>query len=135
MSGTVRLGSTDIVSAIRTRGSAVRRGGHPSCLPHALHSLERMSTPPYQERGGRPCTEQRYRSAGWPWCTMRQEAGTGSPGIPRSFTMETVLDGVNHIAVLTKDMDRFIRFYQEAFDATVVHDDRHHGGHEGERMV
>ena len=32
-------------------------------------------------------------------------------------------------------MDRFIRFYQEAFDATVVHDNRHHGGHEGERMV
>ena len=49
--------------------------------------------------------------------------------------METVLDGVNHIAILTRDMDRFIRFYQEAFDATVVHDNRHHGGHEGERMV
>ena len=49
--------------------------------------------------------------------------------------MATVLDGVNHIAVLTRDMDRFIRFYQEAFDATVVHDNRHHGGHEGERMV
>jgi hypothetical protein len=32
-------------------------------------------------------------------------------------------------------MDRFIRFYQEAFDATVVHDNRHHGGHVGERMV
>ena len=49
--------------------------------------------------------------------------------------METVLDGVNHIAILTSDMDRFIRFYQEAFDATVVHDNRNHGGHAGERMV
>src|SRR5262245_26858069 len=49
--------------------------------------------------------------------------------------METVLDGVNHIAILTRDMDRFIRFYQEAFDATVVHDNRTHGGHVGERMV
>ena len=49
--------------------------------------------------------------------------------------MATVLDGVNHIAILTRDMDRFIRFYQEAFDATVVHDNRTHGGHVGERMV
>ncbi len=49
--------------------------------------------------------------------------------------METVLDGVNHIALLTRDMDRCIRFYQEAFDATVVHDHRHHAGHKGERMV
>ncbi len=49
--------------------------------------------------------------------------------------MATVLDGVNHIAILTSDMDRFIRFYQEAFDATVVHDNRNHGGHAGERMV
>ena len=67
--------------------------------------------------------------------TMRQDAGTASPGIRRSCIMETVLDGVNHIAILTRDMDRFIRFYQEAFDATVVHDNRHHGGHAGERMV
>ena len=49
--------------------------------------------------------------------------------------METSLDGVNHIALLTRDMDRFIRFYQEAFDATVVHDNRNHTGHVGERMV
>ena len=49
--------------------------------------------------------------------------------------METLLDGVNHIALLTRDMDRFIRFYQEAFDATVVHDNRNHAGHVGERMV
>jgi catechol 2,3-dioxygenase-like lactoylglutathione lyase family enzyme len=49
--------------------------------------------------------------------------------------METLLDGVNHIALLTRDMDRFIRFYQEVFDATVVHDNRHHAGHVGERMV
>jgi catechol 2,3-dioxygenase-like lactoylglutathione lyase family enzyme len=49
--------------------------------------------------------------------------------------METLLDGVNHIALLTRDMDRFIRFYQEVFDAHVVHDNRQHGGHVGERMV
>jgi catechol 2,3-dioxygenase-like lactoylglutathione lyase family enzyme len=45
------------------------------------------------------------------------------------------LDGVNHIAVLTADMDRFIRFYQEAFDAKVLSDNPRHGGREGERMV
>lgn len=45
------------------------------------------------------------------------------------------LNGVNHIAILTADMDRFIRFYQEAFDATVVSDNPKHGGREGERMV
>jgi len=45
------------------------------------------------------------------------------------------LDGVNHIAVLTADMDRFIRFYQEAFDAKVLSDNPNHAGHEGERMV
>ena len=46
-----------------------------------------------------------------------------------------LLDGVNHIALLTRDMDRFIRFYQEVFDAQVVHDNPHHAGHVGERMV
>lgn len=45
------------------------------------------------------------------------------------------LNGVNHIAVLTADMDRFIRFYQEAFDAKVISDNPNHAGHEGERMV
>ncbi len=45
------------------------------------------------------------------------------------------LNGVNHIAVLTADMDRFIRFYQEAFDARVISDNPNHAGHEGERMV
>jgi len=34
--------------------------------------------------------------------------------------MATVLDGVNHIAIVTRDMDRFIHFYREAFDATLV---------------
>jgi catechol 2,3-dioxygenase-like lactoylglutathione lyase family enzyme len=47
----------------------------------------------------------------------------------------TLLDGVNHIAVLTKDMDRFIRFYQQVFDARVLADNPRHGGKEGERMV
>jgi catechol 2,3-dioxygenase-like lactoylglutathione lyase family enzyme len=45
------------------------------------------------------------------------------------------LNGVNHVAILTADMDRFIRFYQEAFDARVLSDDPEHMGREGERMV
>jgi catechol 2,3-dioxygenase-like lactoylglutathione lyase family enzyme len=45
------------------------------------------------------------------------------------------LNGVNHVAILTADMDRFIRFYQEAFDARVLSDDPKHMGREGERMV
>ncbi len=49
--------------------------------------------------------------------------------------MGALLDGVNHIAVLTADMDRFIRFYQEAFDANVIMDNPNHAGNEGERMV
>jgi len=51
------------------------------------------------------------------------------------MAMGTLLDGVNHIAILTADMERFIRFYQEAFDAKVTHDNRNHAGHAGERMV
>jgi catechol 2,3-dioxygenase-like lactoylglutathione lyase family enzyme len=49
--------------------------------------------------------------------------------------METLFDGVNHIALLTRDMDRCMRFDQEVFAAHVVHDNRHHAGHAGERMV
>ena len=49
--------------------------------------------------------------------------------------MDAVLAGVNHIAVLTADMDRFIRFYQELFDAKVLMDNPNHTGNEGERMV
>jgi len=45
------------------------------------------------------------------------------------------LNGVNHIAVLTKDMERFIRFYEEAFGAKVLRDTKDHGGNPGERMV
>jgi catechol 2,3-dioxygenase-like lactoylglutathione lyase family enzyme len=36
-----------------------------------------------------------------------------------------LLNGVQHVAILTKDTDRLVRFYQEVFDATVgkgVHD-------------
>jgi catechol 2,3-dioxygenase-like lactoylglutathione lyase family enzyme len=33
-----------------------------------------------------------------------------------------LLNGVNHVAVLTKDTDRFHAFYREVFDATVSHD-------------
>lgn len=47
----------------------------------------------------------------------------------------TLLDGVNHIAVLTADMDRFINFYQDVFDAQIVMDNPRHGGNDGERMV
>ena len=32
-----------------------------------------------------------------------------------------LLAGVNHVAVITDDTDRFVRFYQEVFDATVSH--------------
>lgn len=47
----------------------------------------------------------------------------------------SLLDGVNHIAVLTSDMDRFIRFYEEAFGAQVRSDNPKHQGRDGERMV
>jgi len=30
-----------------------------------------------------------------------------------------LLDGINHVAVITDDTDRFVRFYEEVFDATV----------------
>src|SRR5712691_11023676 len=32
-----------------------------------------------------------------------------------------LLDGVNHVAIITDDTERFVRFYQEVFDATVSH--------------
>jgi catechol 2,3-dioxygenase-like lactoylglutathione lyase family enzyme len=32
-----------------------------------------------------------------------------------------LLDGVNHVAVITDDTERFLRFYREVFDATVSH--------------
>lgn len=33
-----------------------------------------------------------------------------------------LLNGVNHVAVLTKDSDRFHTFYRDVFEATVSHD-------------
>lgn len=33
-----------------------------------------------------------------------------------------LLDGVNHVAVLTADMERFHAFYRAMFDATVAHE-------------
>ena len=33
-----------------------------------------------------------------------------------------LLNGMNHVAVLTNDTDRFQTFYREVFDATVSHD-------------
>jgi Glyoxalase/Bleomycin resistance protein/Dioxygenase superfamily len=32
-----------------------------------------------------------------------------------------LLDGVNHVALITDDTERFVRFYQEVFDAKVSH--------------
>ncbi len=31
-----------------------------------------------------------------------------------------LLDGVNHVAILTNDTERLVKFYQEVFDATVA---------------
>ncbi len=33
-----------------------------------------------------------------------------------------LLDGINHVAIITNDSDRLHRFYREMFDATVSHD-------------
>jgi catechol 2,3-dioxygenase-like lactoylglutathione lyase family enzyme len=30
-----------------------------------------------------------------------------------------LLDGINHVAIITEDTDRFVRFYEEVFDAKV----------------
>jgi catechol 2,3-dioxygenase-like lactoylglutathione lyase family enzyme len=32
-----------------------------------------------------------------------------------------LLDGINHVAIITDDTERFVRFYREVFDATVSH--------------
>jgi catechol 2,3-dioxygenase-like lactoylglutathione lyase family enzyme len=32
-----------------------------------------------------------------------------------------LLDGVNHVGVITDDIDRFVEFYKDVFDATVSH--------------
>ena len=32
-----------------------------------------------------------------------------------------LLDGVNHVAIVTEDTDRLVRFYTEVFEATVTH--------------
>ena len=43
-----------------------------------------------------------------------------------------LLSGVNHVAVLTQDTERFHTFYREVFDATVFADQMiSEGGHEG----
>ena len=36
-----------------------------------------------------------------------------------SYAARVLLDGVNHVAILTNDTDRLVRFYTEVFDATV----------------
>ena len=35
-----------------------------------------------------------------------------------------LLDGVNHVALITDDTERFVRFYQEVFDARVSHQEQ-----------
>jgi catechol 2,3-dioxygenase-like lactoylglutathione lyase family enzyme len=35
-----------------------------------------------------------------------------------------LLNGVNHVAILTQDTDRLHAFYRDVFDATVSHDER-----------
>lgn len=35
-----------------------------------------------------------------------------------------LLDGVNHVAIITGDTERFVRFYREVFDATVSHSEQ-----------
>jgi catechol 2,3-dioxygenase-like lactoylglutathione lyase family enzyme len=32
-----------------------------------------------------------------------------------------LLDGINHVAIITDDTDRFVRFYEDVFDAKVSH--------------
>jgi len=32
-----------------------------------------------------------------------------------------LLDGINHVAIITDDTDRFVRFYEDVFGATVSH--------------
>jgi catechol 2,3-dioxygenase-like lactoylglutathione lyase family enzyme len=38
-----------------------------------------------------------------------------------------LLDGLNHVAVITNDTDRLHAFYGEVFGATVAHEERHDG--------
>jgi len=35
-----------------------------------------------------------------------------------------LLDGVNHVAIITDDTERLVRFYKEVFDATVSHQEQ-----------
>jgi catechol 2,3-dioxygenase-like lactoylglutathione lyase family enzyme len=37
---------------------------------------------------------------------------------------DLLLDGINHVAILTKDTDRFVAFYSEVFGATVMGEGR-----------
>ena len=39
-----------------------------------------------------------------------------------------LLDGINHVAVLTADTDQLVRFYQEVFEASVDGEQRGDGG-------
>jgi len=38
-----------------------------------------------------------------------------------------LIDGLNHVAVITNDTDRLHAFYGEVFGATVAHEERHEG--------
>jgi catechol 2,3-dioxygenase-like lactoylglutathione lyase family enzyme len=39
--------------------------------------------------------------------------------VPRAYAAGVLLDGVNHVAIITKDTDRLVRFYEDVFEATV----------------
>ena len=41
------------------------------------------------------------------------------PGTDRRTLLGVLLNGVNHVAILTNDTDRLVRFYREVFDAPV----------------
>ncbi|GAC1587151.1 MAG: hypothetical protein NVS3B21_01820 [Acidimicrobiales bacterium] len=45
-----------------------------------------------------------------------------------------LLEGINHVATLTSDMDRLHRFYEEVFEATVERDGEHEPDQSGFRM-
>jgi catechol 2,3-dioxygenase-like lactoylglutathione lyase family enzyme len=44
-------------------------------------------------------------------------------------------DGLNHVAILTNDMDRLKEFYTSVFDAELAHDGAEPGGPPGTRMA
>ena len=50
--------------------------------------------------------------------------GDRGPPAPDAEEARMLLDGVNHVALLTNDTERLHAFYREVFDATVIHEER-----------